>query len=223
VQLEASRGQVPDDVLAQAQAALASGDAEKADALFKQIEDQAADTIKVAGEAAYQRCQIALDAIRYQKAFTHCERAVQLVPDNTTYLSGVGELAQILGRYHLARDYYQQALASDLKTVGEDHPRVATIRNSLGLTWQDLGEYQKAIGYYEQALSSDLKTVGEDHPRVVAERNNLGNAWYALGDYQKAIEYFEQALASAEKTWGEDHPNTKSIRQGLGELRQASE
>jgi tetratricopeptide (TPR) repeat protein len=216
VQLESIRGQVPDEVLAQAQSALARGDAEQADALFKQIEDQAAATIKVAGEAAHQRCQIALDAIRYREAFVHCQRAVQWVPDNTTYLNDVGEMARLLGRYRVARDYVQQALTSDLKTYGQDHPRVAGERNNLGLAWANFGEYRKAIGYYEQALASDLKTYGEDHTRVAEERNNLGAAWRALGEHRKAIGYYEQALTSDLKTYGEDHPRVAEERNNLG-------
>lgn len=74
-----------------------------ADNLFKQVEDQAQGPIRAAAEAAYQRCRIAQDDIRYQQAFSHCQRAQQLVPENTTYLSGVAELAYILGNYRLAK------------------------------------------------------------------------------------------------------------------------
>ena len=42
--------------------------------------------------------------------------------------------------------YLEQALASNLQTYGEDHPRVATGRNNLGTAWYALGEYPKAIG-----------------------------------------------------------------------------
>ena len=90
-----------------------------------------------------------------------------------------------LGQYKKAIDYFEQALASDLKTYGEDHPQVATYRNNLGLAWDSLGQYEKAIDYFEQALASDLKTYGEDHPDVAIDRNNLGLAWYSLGEYEK--------------------------------------
>ncbi len=84
-QLESIRGVVPDDLLDQAQAALARGDSKQADKLFKQVEDQAQGPIKAAAEAAYQRCRLAQDDIRYQQAFSHCKRAQQLVPENTIY------------------------------------------------------------------------------------------------------------------------------------------
>ncbi|BAS68313.1 tetratricopeptide repeat protein [Bathymodiolus septemdierum thioautotrophic gill symbiont] len=120
------------------------------------------------------------------------------------------------GEYKKAIEYYELALASDLKTYGEAHPSVATCRNNLGMAWESLGEYKKAIEYYELALASDLKTYGEAHPSVATRRNNLGMAWQSLGEYKKAIEYLELALASDLKTYGEAHPSVATCRNNLG-------
>jgi len=57
-----------------------------------------------------------------------------------------------LGQHEKAIAYYELALASDLKTFGEDHPYVARDRNNLGYAWNSLGQYEKAIEYYEFAL-----------------------------------------------------------------------
>jgi len=92
------------------------------------------------------------------------------------YLAGAGELAQILGDYGAARDYYAQALASDLKTYGEDHPAVARDRNNLGSAWQALGEYDKAIGYFERALAIFERKLGPEHPNTQLVRGHLAAA-----------------------------------------------
>jgi tetratricopeptide (TPR) repeat protein len=214
-QLESIRGQVSDELLRQTQQALADSDVQQVDRLLHQMETQTAHADKVTAEANYQRCQIAEDEIRYRQAFTLCQRAVQLAPDRTDYLSDLADLAHTLGEYQKAIEYYEQALASDLKTHGEDHLDVAINRNNLGATWDALGQYKKAIGYYEQALASDLKTYGEDHPDVAIDRNNLGMAWHALGEYKKAIDYLEQALASDLKTYGEDDLQVATYRNNL--------
>tara|TARA_R110002073_G_scaffold27244_2_gene88187 strand:- start:6042 stop:7136 length:1095 start_codon:yes stop_codon:yes gene_type:complete len=214
-QLESIRGQVSDELLNQAQQALADGNIQQVDRLLHQMETQTANNNKVTAEANYQRCQIAEDEIRYRRAFTLCQRAVQLAPDRTDYLSDLADLAHTLGEYKRAIEYYEQALTSDLKTHGENHLDVAINRNNLGATWDSLGEYKKAIEYYEQALTSDLKTYGEDHPDVAIDRNNLGMAWHALGEYKKAIGYLEQAMASDLKTYGEDHLQVETYRNNL--------
>ena len=125
------------------------------------------------------------------------------------------------GNYKKAIHYFELALASSLKTYGEQHPNVATYRNNLGSAWNSLGEYKKAIDYYELALASDLKTYGEQHPDVARDRNNLGFAWQVLGKHKKAIDYFELALASTLKTCGEQHPNVATSRNNLGGAWQA--
>ena len=228
-QLESIRGQVADELLRQTQQAVADGDTQQVDRLLQQMETQSVNAARVTAEANYQRCQIAVDEIRYRQASTLCRRAMQLAPDRTDYLSDSADLAHTLGEYEQAVEYYEQALANELKTFGEDHPNVAISRNNLGATWDSLGDYQKAIGYYEQALASDIKIYGEDHPDVAIDRNNLGLAWHALGEYKKAIDYLEQALASDINTYGEDHPQVATYRNNLagawyalGEYQKAS-
>ena len=219
--LEAMRDEVPDALLNEAIVALKQGQPQKADALLKQIEDEGEDQIKLIAEAAYQRGKIAMDAIRYLDALKHYEKAARLAPDNSLYLNEAGFINNTLAFHQKAINYIELALASDLKTYGEDHPNVATYRNNLGEAWRALGQYDKAIDYYEQALASDLKTYGEDHPKVAIRRNNLGVAWVSLGQYNKAIDYFEQALASDLKTYGEDHPDVARDRNNLGEVWRA--
>jgi len=172
-QLESIRDQVPDALLDRARDALAQGDRSQADELFAQVEEQ---SVQAAAEAAYQRSRIALDEIRYREADAHARRAARLAPENSLYLAGAGELAQILGDYSAARDYFEQALASVLKTYGEDHPHVAVTRNNLGSAWQALGEYQKAIGYFEQALAVFERKLGPEHPYTRGVRGNLATA-----------------------------------------------
>jgi len=217
--LEALRGRIPNTLLDQTRDALVQGDRSRADKCFAQIEAWTEAAIRAAAEAAYQRSRIALDEIRYRSAYAHAQRAARLAPENSLYLTGTGELARMLGHYGTARDYFEQALASDLDTYGEDHPEVAIRRNSLGVIWLKLGEPRQALGYLESALASDLDTYGEDHPTVAIRRNNLGAAWQALGEYPKAIGCFEQALPVLEHELGPEHPAVKKARARLTAAR----
>ncbi|OJA03424.1 hypothetical protein BGC33_03755, partial [Bathymodiolus thermophilus thioautotrophic gill symbiont] len=186
--------------------ALKQGKNKVADDLFAQVEKNNAYAIKTVAEASFQRANIAEDEIRYADALAHYQKAYRLTPKNTLYLSKLGFIYNILGKYKKAIKYYELALKSNLKTYGEDHPKVAISRNNLGFAWNSLGKHKKAIKYYELALKSDLKTYGEDHFNVATYRNNLGFAWYSLGKYKKAIGYYELALVALEKTLGIEHP-----------------
>ncbi|RUA05277.1 MAG: hypothetical protein DSY43_04900 [Gammaproteobacteria bacterium] len=89
--------------------------------------------------------------------------------------NNLGLASESLGEYKKAIEYYELALASDLKTYNEAHPKVAIRRNNLGMAWQSLGEYEKAIKYLELALASNLKTYGEAHPTTKQVSENLAN------------------------------------------------
>ncbi|KNC69032.1 tetratricopeptide repeat protein [Pseudoalteromonas ardens] len=214
--LESFRSTVTSELFDKAKQALIEGDSVKADRLLAQFEQSEQETLNSLAEASYQRGIIAREDIRYRDAYEHFHKAVRLSFENALYNNQAGLLAQTLGDYDKAIGYYEQALKSDLKAFGEDHPDVATRRNNLGSAWETKGDYNKAIGYYELALKSVLKTFGEDHPNVAIGRNNLGSAWEAKGDYDKAIGYYELALKSDLKTFDEDHPTVANRRNNLG-------
>ncbi len=214
-QLEQQRGEFPDALLDQAIEALQQGESEKAAQLLKQIEEEGEGDIKRVAEAAFQGGKIAEDAIRYTNALAHYEKAVRLQPDNTLYLNQVGSLHRQLANYEEALEYLERALTND-QMFGEDHPKVATVRNNLGEIWISLGKYHKAIEYLELAQTSFIRTYDKDYPEVAKTRNNLGTAWQALGEHQKAIEYYELALTSFIRTYDEDHPEVAMARSNLG-------
>lgn len=144
----------------------------------------------------------------------------------------------------------EQALASDIKTYGDEHPKVATERSNLGEVWRQKGALENAIHCHELALASDLKTYGNDHPVVTKHRYNLaivnheqalasdlktygegrpqvaiqylhlGLAWLAIGELDKAINYFESAMTIFEKKLGDDHPYTRTVRNSLKLMHQ---
>jgi tetratricopeptide (TPR) repeat protein len=181
-ELEQYKGVFSDEDLQAAIAALAQGDESKAVALFTAIKERAEAPIKQAAEAEFQLGLIAKDNIRYQAAYAHFVRAAELVKDNSNYPGWAGNLAHTLGQYDKAIEYFEQALASDLKTYGPDHPDVAIDRNNLGSAWWAKGEYDKAIGYYEKAVSIFELRLGAVHPSTINAKNNLEGARKQLAE-----------------------------------------
>lgn len=215
-ELRALASDLDDKLLNAAIEALQKGDTSKADSLFAEIEKQEEKSIQRAARAVFERGKIAEDAIKYDEAFKHFERAVQLVPDNADYLSRAGSMAGTMGRHQQELRWKQQALSINLKSYGENHPEVAIDRNNLGLAYYSLGQYEKAISYYKLALDSDLKTFGEGHPNIAIWRNNLGGAYHLLGQYRKALSHYQLALESDTETYGECHPNVSTGRNNIG-------
>ncbi|MBO1225335.1 MAG: tetratricopeptide repeat protein [Candidatus Scalindua sediminis] len=193
--------------------AFKAGNNEKARELFETLREEGEGGL---AKTNYNLGNVYFVDLDFQKALEAYLDAVRLAPDNSTYLNEAGYSFQTLAQYDRAIEYYEKALESDLKTLGEDHPDVAIDWDNLGSAWKAKGEYDKAIEYHEKALKVFIKTFGEDHPDVAIDWNNLGSAWKAKGEYDKAIEYYEKALKSDIKTFGEDHPDVATRWNNLG-------
>ena len=139
VALEKLKGEIPEEPLAAAKAAVAQGDTSKADALFRQIEEKANAPIKQAAEAAYQRGRIAESRIDYRTAYAKFRRATQLQPDNSQYHVFAGNIADTLGLYNEALEFHGTALRLYRSEEGDQSVNVAGQWNNLGTAWAKKG------------------------------------------------------------------------------------
>jgi tetratricopeptide (TPR) repeat protein len=66
---------------------------------------------------------------------------------------------------------YQRALAIIEKTLGENHPNVATGLNNLALLYKTQGRYEEALPLFQRALAIFEKSLSSEHPntKTVAE------------------------------------------------------
>ena len=63
----------------------------------------------------------------------------------------MGIVAQEMGEYDQARDFYQQSLA--IKIEFKDRYSQALTYHNLGIVAQEMREYAQARDYYQQALA----------------------------------------------------------------------
>ena len=90
------------------------------------------------------------------------------------------------GRYSDAVPIAQQVLAIREKTLGRDHPDVATALNNLATLYFNQSRYPDAEPLYQRALAIDEKTLGRDHPNVALSLNNLAGLYDTQGRYADA-------------------------------------
>ena len=209
-------GEENNDQVADAVSALQQGDTERADQLFKQIEESEKSSVERAAKAAFERGIFARANFDYRNAYRHFERAVGLSPNNPQYLEFAGLMAQAVANHQKEIEWKEKALTIYLNQNRTDSADVARLRNSLGTAWNALGEYKKAIEYYELALVTFEKVLGIDHSAMASYRNKLGLAWNSLGEYKKAIEYYEQALTICLNQNRIDSAYVARLRNNLG-------
>jgi tetratricopeptide (TPR) repeat protein len=138
------------------------------------------------------------------------------IKEDADILSQLGNCESKFGNYDKALEYYEKCLAIHLKSLGGEHPSVATSYNHIGLTWDDKGKYDKALEFYTKSLAIRLKTLGGEHPVVARLYNHIGITWDNKDEYDKALEYYEKCLAIRLKTLGGEHPDVASSYNNFG-------
>jgi CHAT domain-containing protein len=122
------------------------------------------------------------------------------------------------GRYSDAIPIAQQVLAIREKTLGGDHPDVATALSDLALLYDIQGRYADAEPLYHRSLAIREKTLGREHPAVAGSLNNLAALYAGQGRYAEAEPLYQRSLAIREKALGRDHPDVATSLNNLAAL-----
>ena len=176
------------------------------------------------------RESVALDIGRVLSSLGEYEEALRLLniahelnlkyrPESgeaATSYNNIGLVYYAQGNYAQALEFYNKALAIQLKVLGENHAATATSYNNIGLVYAAQGNYAKALEYYEKAQGILRKVYGENHPNTAASYNNIGGVYAAQGNYAEALEYHEKSLAIRLKVFGETHPDIAASYYNIG-------
>ena len=161
---------------------------------------------KSAIEIGLKACSI-LNNEQAQEYLFKIEENIDLFIDDEAILDRYGNVFRKFGQYEKALSFYQKCLNIELKTLGDEHPDVATSYNNIGSIWDSKGEYDKALGFYQKCLDIRLKTLGDEHPDVATSYNNIGLTWDSKGEYDKALGFYQKCLDIRLKTLGDEHPD----------------
>ncbi|CAM9939684.1 unnamed protein product, partial [Ectocarpus fasciculatus] len=77
------------------------------------------------------------------------------------------------GKYGEADPLYLRAIEIGEKTLGPDHPGLATSVSNRAWLLQDQEKYTEAIPLLERALRIRTKKFGDNHPHTVSTRDRL--------------------------------------------------
>jgi serine/threonine protein kinase len=108
-------------------------------------------------------------------------------------MNTMGFVYESLGLYDPAQKLLETALDIRTKSLGPDHPDVATTLSELGTVLWRKGEFAKAKALQEQALTIREKRLGPDSEVVASSLHNLGTLNWSQGDYDEARRLLERA------------------------------
>ena len=183
----------------------------------KAAADVPADLKQVA-DAAYFLGSSLYEQGKYKESAANLQRCLQIRPDDARVLNETALSLMYAGDYAAAEPLYRQALATDEKALGPDHPYVASDLEGLAWLLQAKGDYAGAEPLMRRGLAIAEKAVGPDHPGVATSLNNLAGVLFFKGDYAGAEPLFRRALAIDEKALGPDDPSVATNLNNLARL-----
>ena len=196
-------------------------DYDQVNRLLAGFRDKYADLQQDLAKVHYLQGQTYELQINYPQAERYYKKAAAIEDENPLYLDAHATILWKMGRYDDAEPLFRHALAIDEKTLGPNHPDVATWLNDLALLLADQGNYRDAEPLFRRALAIDEKVLGPNHPGVATDLNNLASLLNAQGNYRDAEPLYRRALAIGEKTLGPNHPNVASHLNNLALLLKA--
>ena len=219
--LERAGNEIGAERLERAEAALANGDFDEADALLAEIEADADLAIQRAARAAFGRGQIAEEQVRWHDAAAHYTRAAELDP-SFDHLCAAREFCWRAGNYVRALELGEALIYTARAEFGEEAAEFAVALNEHGLTLWNAGRYEQAEPLFRQAIEIGKATTGEAHPAYATRLNNLANLLRDMGQPQEAEPLYRQAIEIDKAALGEAHPDYAMDLNNLASLLQVT-
>ncbi|WP_434384894.1 tetratricopeptide repeat protein [Melittangium boletus] len=136
-----------------------------------------------------------------------------------TALVLLADLYVAKGDYVRAMKAYERALELRQKALGEKHPAVAAVLNSLGNLNASQGDYARAETFYRQAIAVRRATMrGAEDLLVTQYMSNLAQILTARGTYPEAQAILQHILPLLESRLGENHPELAPVLNCLASL-----
>lgn len=119
------------------------------------------------------------------------------------------------------QNYYEKALAADVKAFGEMHPETAKDYSLLGWMLGDQGRYSEALEFHFKALAIRVACNTELHPDVARSYSNIGWNYEQLGDYTEALNYYTTSLRIKEQVFPQGHPDIEEVIENICRVENA--
>ncbi len=130
----------------------------------------------------------------------HQEGLVDLLNKHATAAYSAGDYAAAMTSFDRVRKILE-------KSLGVDHPSVATALNNLALMYYEQGDYAAAEPLYRRALQIDEAALGPQHADVATDLNNLALLHMNQGNLESAEPLFNRSVAIKERLFALGHPS----------------
>ncbi|HGG57596.1 MAG TPA: tetratricopeptide repeat protein, partial [Nannocystis exedens] len=137
-------------------------------------------------------------------------------------LVGIAELHFVEGDFAAAERELRHVLELRERTLGADHPDLASTLSRLGEMCFRQANYDDALTFSERAVEVTTQALGPEHPAVGSALAQLGQVYQYNRKLEKARPYLERSLEIAEHAVGKRHPDYAKGLLRMGEFYRMS-
>ena len=127
-------------------------------------------------------------------------------------------LYKINGKYHEAKEMFQEVFGAYVGIYGEQHPSTINSLINLATVHKDLNEFDHAVRLYEKAIEGRRVTEGENTINYAMVKAMAAGAYRELGDFKKSEEYLKESYMTIAMEHGEDNMAASGILNSMGLL-----
>jgi tetratricopeptide (TPR) repeat protein len=121
--------------------------------------------------------------------------------------------------YNKSANLWEEVLAIQRRTLGNQHPDTTNSINSLANVYYGMKNYEKSIPLFAECLTFYRTALRDDIPQLTIAMVSLATMYHTNEEYEKAIPLYEEALGLCHKSLGNNHPNTQQISAFLTNAR----
>ncbi len=180
-------------------------------------------TAAFVGDPSDVRTWLILDSLAPHAAtVTGFADRAEITEPTVQLMSQLALLFQAKARHAEAEPLMRRALAICEKSLGTEHPNVATILNNLAALLQDTNQFTEAESLIRRALAIDEQSFEPDHPNVATALNTLAQLLQSTKRLAEAEPLLRRALAIDEHYLGTDHYRVGIRLNNLAQLLMAT-
>jgi len=175
-----------------------------------EIPDKAIFYFEKAGNRAKENYQNGLAIAMYEHLLKNLEKTSGFKKLKIDILNKQGTILKLTGKWKEAEINFNESLKLSNKI--DDHARIITSNNNIGLLKKTKGFYGDALLCFEQNLK--LSKTSKNNDGTIKSLQNIGEIYRIQDEYEKSIRFFKKALFISKKIKNENF--LTSIYAGLG-------
>ena len=142
-------------------------------------------------------------------------------PDDSRIAENLDALVGVYshqGKYAQAEPLAIRLVDVREKTLGREHPIIASLLETLGQIDHQEGRYAEAEPLFKRSLTIRETALGPDHQDLAETLNDLAQLYERESKYAEADPLYKRSLVIEEKIQGSDGPDVATILNNLANL-----